>query len=255
MRVKIRRSGSNLRFEPGRRTCLAAFAANLIGAPGFEPGTSATRTQRSTGLSHAPKPVLEPRGGCALRANTTSARSTRPHASALLRRSRVGSNLSPAAPSKRTGWDSNPRGREPTRFPIVRLKPLGHPSSSLGTNPPRHCARRWARPVCSVNQRREWDGLAALAVSRDFPLGALGAINTPARSTRPNAPRSAAQLARVGSNPEPVRRFFSAEGVGFEPTRTFRSNALAGRRLKPLGHPSKAGTVRADAPCTDELPR
>ena len=29
---------------------------------------------------------------------------------------------------KRTGWDSNPRGREPTRFPIVRLKPLGHPS-------------------------------------------------------------------------------------------------------------------------------
>ncbi len=26
-----------------------------IGAPGFEPGTSATRTQRSTGLSHAPR--------------------------------------------------------------------------------------------------------------------------------------------------------------------------------------------------------
>ena len=26
----------------------------VIGAPGFEPGTSATRTQRSTGLSHAP---------------------------------------------------------------------------------------------------------------------------------------------------------------------------------------------------------
>ena len=25
-----------------------------IGAPGFEPGTSASRTQRSTGLSHAP---------------------------------------------------------------------------------------------------------------------------------------------------------------------------------------------------------
>src|SRR5690606_38763828 len=33
---------------------------------------------------------------------------------------------------QRTGWDSNPRGREPTRFPIVRLKPLGHPSSSNG---------------------------------------------------------------------------------------------------------------------------
>ena len=26
-----------------------------IGVPGFEPGTSATRTQRSTGLSHAPE--------------------------------------------------------------------------------------------------------------------------------------------------------------------------------------------------------
>jgi hypothetical protein len=26
-----------------------------VGAPGFEPGTSASRTQRSTGLSHAPK--------------------------------------------------------------------------------------------------------------------------------------------------------------------------------------------------------
>ena len=32
-----------------------------IGAPGFEPGTSATRTQRSTGLSHAPKLDAAPR--------------------------------------------------------------------------------------------------------------------------------------------------------------------------------------------------
>jgi hypothetical protein len=30
----------------------------------------------------------------------------------------------------------------------------------------------------------------------------------------------------------------ATEGVGFEPTRAFRPNALAGRRLKPLGHPS-----------------
>ena len=30
-----------------------------------------------------------------------------------------------------------------------------------------------------------------------------------------------------------------AEGVGFEPTRPSRVNALAGRRLKPLGHPSE----------------
>ena len=36
-----------------------AKCSKLIGAPGFEPGTSATRTQRSTGLSHAPnRPAL-----------------------------------------------------------------------------------------------------------------------------------------------------------------------------------------------------
>ena len=29
---------------------------------------------------------------------------------------------------ERTGRDSNPRGQMPTRFPVVRLKPLGHPS-------------------------------------------------------------------------------------------------------------------------------
>ncbi len=34
--------------------------APSIGAPGFEPGTSATRTQRSTGLSHAPRLRVPP---------------------------------------------------------------------------------------------------------------------------------------------------------------------------------------------------
>jgi hypothetical protein len=46
-----------------------------IGAPGFEPGTSASRTQRSTGLSHAPNKKTAPF----------------------------------EAPRERTGWDSNPR--------------------------------------------------------------------------------------------------------------------------------------------------
>ena len=93
-----------------------------IGAPGFEPGTSATRTQRSTGLSHAP---------CSL--NPLSAASRPPRSgrggirSALLRRSLPGSlPWGLAATSQRTGWDSNPRGLAPTRFPIVLLKPLGH---------------------------------------------------------------------------------------------------------------------------------
>jgi hypothetical protein len=38
---------------------------------------------------------------------------------------------------------------------------------------------------------------------------------------------------------DPVDNTAFTEGVGFEPTRAFRPNALAGRRLKPLGHPSR----------------
>ena len=53
-----------------------------IGVPGFEPGTSATRTQRSTGLSHTP----DYSGNCI-----------------------------------RTGWDSNPRGQCPHDFQSCAL--------------------------------------------------------------------------------------------------------------------------------------
>jgi hypothetical protein len=59
---------------PGRPSRLTK---PTIGAPGFEPGTSATRTQRSTGLSHAPRTQPHPPRVCA---------------------------------PERTGWDSNPRG-------------------------------------------------------------------------------------------------------------------------------------------------
>ena len=45
--------GSNLRFKPGENL-RGRMRGRPIGAPGFEPGTSASRTQRSTGLSHAP---------------------------------------------------------------------------------------------------------------------------------------------------------------------------------------------------------
>ena len=78
----------------------------LVGAPGFEPGTSASRTQRSTKLSHAPY--------------------------------------------TRTEWDSNPRGLSPTRFPIVRLKPLGHPSF---THP---STSRGGRPTEGVGFEPTW---------------------------------------------------------------------------------------------------
>lgn len=141
---------------------------------------------------------------------------------------------------KRTGWDSNPRGREPTRFPIVRLKPLGHPSSYARDESTRPCASRWIRPfVGSVEP--EWDS-------------SLRANHHLARSTRPTLCdllcRSPAWV-RIRN----LSDLLQAEGVGFEPTRTFRSNALAGRRLKPLGHPSKAGTVRFGRSLSDELPR
>ena len=60
-----------------------------------------------------------------------------------------------------TGWrrerDSNPRdGFPPTRFPSVRLQPLGHPSGALPLSPPdglRKAAAilaRIAEPVCTL---------------------------------------------------------------------------------------------------------
>ncbi len=140
---------------PTRRTGWT-HPVGTIGAPGFEPGTSATRTQRSTGLSHAPL--------------TTFSQSS--------------------AHQQRTGWDSNPRGLSPTRFPIVRLKPLGHPSRVRNQMSLAATSHRIERPGTRVRdryERREWD-----------------------------------------SNPR-----------GLSP------NALAGRRHKPLGHPSP-GTRRCE---------
>lgn len=96
-----------------------------IGAPGFEPGTSATRTQRSTGLSHAPNPTgilrttvvssCDPtkngRGG--IRTHV----SFRPHdfQSCALSRSATRPSAATdrpdiAARGQRREWDSNPRG-------------------------------------------------------------------------------------------------------------------------------------------------
>ena len=196
----------------GRSTLLTAFAAHSIGAPGFEPGTSATRTQRSTGLSHAPKPVLplvlnskrggmgslrEPRRGMsARRASRESppwpARLDPPLPICCADR-RVGSNSSHAAHSKRTGWDSNPRGREPTRFPIVRLKPLGHPS-------------RHARGHVHETSRLSVDPSAVFLVE-------------PGVGWLRYARRSASQIAR-GFESKNLWVYRKTEGVGFEPTRT-----------------------------------
>ena len=51
--IRLRLRTKPGRSARGRRRCHTV--SRSIGAPGFEPGTSATRTQRSTGLSHAPK--------------------------------------------------------------------------------------------------------------------------------------------------------------------------------------------------------
>src|SRR5690606_11596462 len=52
------------------------------------------------------------------------------------------------------------------------------------------------RPGVVVSSRREWDGLASLAASRNLRSGALRAVTLPARSARPHAPRSPAESAR-----------------------------------------------------------
>ena len=127
-----------------------------IGVPGFEPGTSATRTQRSTGLSHTPDySGTKKASGWNSRCFAPCSRVSPGWCLALPRSPLESSprcvplrgprwvrtvrswDLSVHSLGQlilRTGWDSNPRGREPTRFPIVRLKPLGHPSHA-GVSP------------------------------------------------------------------------------------------------------------------------
>ena len=87
------------------------------------------------------------------------------------------------------------RAVNPTRFPIVLLKPLGHPSLCNAVPPP--AGREGARPDAPGTERRGRD-----------------------------------------SNPR-------------EP---FDPNALAGRRLKPLGHLSKGSTSRPNRSAAPTVP-
>ena len=145
--------GSNLRFSSVRSIKTAAASQrSLIGAPGFEPGTSATRTQRSTGLSHAPELSgnYYGRGGMDLASLGRLAGSPLDRFAPTF----VAARLEPTerVSAKRAGGRTHRSfgqgvhhsrkfcltdggGFEPTRtmstrFPIVRLKPLGHPSHS-----------------------------------------------------------------------------------------------------------------------------
>ena len=92
-----------------------------VGETGFEPATPASRTQCSTGLSYSPK-----------------------------------SNLDNSSCCDGRGGIRTHEGFHPTRFPIVLLKPLGHPSSDpavhsaerVGFEPTRAFrARRFSKPL------------------------------------------------------------------------------------------------------------
>ena len=111
--------------------CDGSKRRNTVGAPGFEPGTSASRTQRSTELSHAPnfarhRPKKRSRGNAWARSCKKRSHSQRmgwdgpPVAFGDPRSSRR-SPLRPQSEShpdasarthsfQRMGWDSNPRG-------------------------------------------------------------------------------------------------------------------------------------------------
>ncbi len=115
----------------------------------------------------------------------------------------------------RGGIRTHEAGLLPTRSPGVRLSPLGHPSGSL---------------------RGEAGGREAEGVGLGRRSARLPELATCGRSVRTHE--------TLSSRPHLPSQ---AEGVGFEPTRLFRVNALAGRRLKPLGHPS-AGSCCPDWP-------
>lgn len=88
-----------------------------IGVPGFEPGTSPTRTERSTGLSHTPSPAILPAGNQSSgRGGIRTHAGFRPHdfQSCALSRSATRPECRQARMNEPLGerreWDSNPRG-------------------------------------------------------------------------------------------------------------------------------------------------
>ena len=147
-----------------------------VGVPGFEPGTSASRTQRSTGLSHTPN--------------------------------KKNGALLGAKKADRVGF-------EPTRQFCCP-----HALQACALNHSATCPKvmTLSSPQWCCQKRRGWDGPRF------------------ARSSR-----SASGLTRLERIPRHLPGPTQTEGVGFEPTRPFRVNALAGRRLKPLGHLSQCG--------------
>ena len=179
----------NLRFQSGQPPELK------VGAPGFEPGTSASRTQRSTELSHAPKfayhrPENVPAG-------------TR---GAGYFNGRGGIDLgSPPAILARLVGQLTGRSADHSSAPRLELIPPHH--------------------LCTPNGRggiRTHEGINP----HDFQSCALSRSATRPNSDLvsavqlPTAPRTTVR--RLGSRIPHVQQDIlqNTEGVGFEPTRT-----------------------------------
>jgi hypothetical protein len=180
-----------------------AYADFLIGAPGFEPGTSASRTQRSTGLSHAPH----------------------------LRCSRH--------PGRRCA--SSPRGFEP-RDPTATFKTDGVGWTSLrsvisrnarprcASRPPTSVAR--LKPTLGPASQSPWVRIDDLSAFKTDGVGWTSLPSVVSRNARPwCASRPPTSVARLKPTLGPASQSpwvriddlsaFKTDGVGFEPTRAF----------------------------------
>ncbi len=204
-------------------------SATTIGAPGFEPGTSATRTQRSTGLSHAPKNRPTPTArlrftdGVGLTFGCPPPVVSKPLGSA-----QALSGSTPFEPHSNRSLTLHGRGgirthagNMPTRFPVVRLKPLGHPSRSTeGVGLTSGCPP----PVVSkpLGSAQALSGSTPFEPHSNRSLRSTEGVGLTSGCPPPvvSKPLGSAQ-ALSGSTPfEPHsnRSLRSTEGVGFEPT-------------------------------------
>jgi hypothetical protein len=116
--------------------------------------------------------------------------------------------LASLAAGARMRGDSNPRDAfAPTRFPGVRLKPLGHPSGKSNA-PPRQataarlCARCHNNTASGQGEIRTHDTVAGMPV---FETGAFNHSATcPWCRRRPNAPGAIIAKRRMGSDQVPT---------------------------------------------------
>ncbi len=208
------------------------------GGIGFLPlrGTRRARSLRSLGWV-ATLPELAP---CGRSVRTHEGRHLRPASWETAITDGVGlassryAGLAELAPCGRSVRTHEGRHLRPASWETAITDGVGFEPTRQGCCPHalQACAlvRSATRPEASgvrpeVERRRGWDWLPTVAE-----------LATRGRSVRTHE--------TLSSRPH---RPSEAEGVGFEPTRLFRVNALAGRRLKPLGHPS-AGSCCPDWP-------